>query len=539
MSIFGLPSNLKRKLTSRIFGSTENDQLQGSYVQKTPVSSGFYVGKEAPFNYNSDLGEDTYGAGETVHWYLTGIQSFLTTEEINTLEQYFSNDYHWEIRIITHNQRPTRRRRETGPDGHGGANYPRWQAKGTLRDIMTPYDLSDVGTMLGYRGNDLFNYNNSWPTGIISYDSTKHTAPYYLNNSLIGQTGHHPKAASHTHPAWGEDYAAWGYPAILNKGHSRLFINNVGDTAVLDDYLSYAITAAYTQTFRMGVGTFSSIDTQYHSLTGDYYFNPWPSDWFRVDPTTATVAPKYEHVFATYQYKQAITWSTINKTGTTSGHIWYPIVLKAAAVLGKRDHTTYNTTIPDCFDYTIALVCYYWDGDYWKVFDMIFDRLRTIDRWDIDRIETYTRFHHIKEYKHPTYKIISANSAWIDDGTDSYNNHFWKATFSYVPNQWRNKYFNGNGSLSLGIDYYMIGGSSNWAWNNSYIITAGTKNGTKSIYPLPIGSGAYGFPPGFSNDMSVSAAYNPNQSTLTVRIACHSGYAYLGASDIPLLVLNE
>lgn len=66
---------------------------------------------------------------------------------------------------------------------------------------ITPYDLNDVASMLGYRGSAQDTYRQAWPTGIISSQSiTSGVYAYYLNHSLVGQTSHHPRGSAH-HPA--------------------------------------------------------------------------------------------------------------------------------------------------------------------------------------------------------------------------------------------------------------------------------------------------------------------------------------------------
>ena len=531
-----ISNKLKHKLSGNIFTETGSQGAYSYNVFTAPSSSAdFYYGKPTPFIYNHDLAN---GLGLSVHYTLQpGNNISFTLEEAQELDSYFTSDYKWELRIVTHNQRSTHRRKHThGMEGH----YPCWQS--ATASTITPYDLNDVGTMLGYRGNDLVNYNNSWPTGIISYDSTKHTAPYYLNNGLAGQAGHHPKAnAGHPHPIYSINYAGWGRAAIINKyGNTRFgsssFKQNLDN--VQKPYVLASGTGTSTISWR------SHIDLQYAGITDGYITcSPYQMSLHVKIPYYGGGSAPYcmgFNDFGTYKYKVDLAKTDLLNGKT--GEIPFPIVAKAAKTLYSRKSTTYNTQIPDCYDYTVALVIWKRSTHHWKVFDIIFDRLRTIDRWDLERINTnsyITLDGGLEQFAHPSYDIICADAAWSAVGSNKF-----VATFSRVPFEWWNKNFTNAGSTTgLGLDYYAKGGTNNWAMNNTFIgacYEVGTSGYQLAI--MPIGNGAgYGdiinsWPWEYG---SISAAYSTGSESLTVCFTVQSSGRKMHNFDAPALFLRH
>ena len=508
-----LSAALRHKLQSALFEWTDADSPY-SHNCIEPATSGFYYGKPVPYIYNYDLAQD---CGRRVHYSLKSLTNFLTEEEKAELD-YLTDDGNFELRIITQNQWDTNRNTAV-EDG-----YPFWHQ---FLSNKTPYDLNDVGTMLGYRGSALVNFNNSWPTGVISQDANMH---YFLNNSLVGQTSHHPRNSHHPYSIyWYGDFAAWGRPAIVNLGDTRVRTAASTDLVNLNNITWNGSGNDPQMSLWFGDGKYC-INNNYQGITGGDY-NVLHSGYF----TTATGNEiRWSNPFYTYEFKVSIGYGDFMNGKT--GSFYFPIIRKAFHTLYKRTKTKYNDSIPDCFNYTVALVYYHEMDGKWYVEDVIYDRLRTIDRWDLSQLE-YSGGG--VEYKHPSIMIYGSGNkigaAW------SKNGNVYSCTFNNVPQDaWMSEHFTWNsGDTSVRLDE---SNKDNWVPIRMFMMSsvANTAVSGIEVLKLSLGTQCWGDEPtdneGFDvSGMDITAWYNPSEKLIHVAATPYGHYVPI-VNTHPLLI---
>lgn len=514
-----LSDSFRHHLRAILFGSTDSPGSISSNQYESPMD-GFYQGKPAPFISNWDL---LWFSGRAVSYQTVGMQNFLLPGEMDELNAHFTSNYAWELRIVKQNQ--------WSREGIG-QGYPGWHMQGGSGvKRITPYDLNDVASMLGYRGSAQDTYRQAWPTGIISSQSiTSGVYAYYLNHSLVGQTSHHPRGSAH-HPAtsnWGGNFAGWGRPAIVNLGDTRVKRYGGSSPLNVNELICHATGTIPHPTLFFGDGRYR-INSLYQSITGGDYNIIHPGYFHQI----TGYAPAWNNHFYTYEYKRTLTKNDI-LNGVT-GYFNFPIGRHAIHELLRRDYTVNNDRIPDCFNYTVAVVIYKYSGNHnWYVEDIIYDRLRTIDRWDIAKLRQDQ--HAGLDYKHPTMIIQGSNSyGWVRNGD------FYSCTFSGIPQEWMERHFNFSGTtIELGNH-----NTDDWVKGRMFLITS-VEDFTGEvvqdrIYKLCLHNYYWGQEPtqdeGWTTDsqMDVTSSYEPSSQNLYVHVYAY-GSKNPNTTPRPLLV---